>query len=405
MGMKSMMTRVATRYLEASANEKSMALIRWLSDKTRRLGVGDHVYVVGGAVRNFVLGEAIKDVDVMVDAINSRLDSLKLAEALSREIPNSTVSVNNYGVAIINVSSNSSWSIEGHSFAGEVIEIANSRKESYGAEGYKPNEVQPATIEEDMYRREFTFNTLMWRLSEVANGVDKAEIIDITGCGMRDLQNMQMVCPSDPNKTFRDDPSRMVRAVKFLVKYGFSIPPQTRKAIEDNAHHLRKMPSGALSALILNSVLPKEAHIPKALATMSELGLLDDVARRLQTDKSFRATFENWSKNLGVRAMLDIMDMGLPFRTPLSRYTRGQQTKIRQNVVGMEREEALSYLYRLNKPTTIFSDKRYLSSRVPSGLPKKEIGMWMRRMSYQLVEALLDNPHLSEREAKVLISI
>lgn len=399
METKSMMTRVATRHLEATANEKSMALIRWLSAKTKRLGVDNHVYVVGGAVRNFILGEAIKDVDVMVDSMNSQLDSLRLAQALSRDIPNSTVSVNNYGVAIINVSSNSSWSIEGHSFAGEVIEIANSRKESYGAEGYKPNEVQPASIEEDVYRREFTFNTLMWRLSEVANGVDKAEIIDITGCGVRDLQNMQMVCPSDPNKTFHDDPSRMVRAVKFLVKYGFTLPPQTKKAIKDNAHHLRKMPSSALSALILNSVLSKEAHIPKALATMSELGLLDDVARRLQTDKQFRATFENWSKNLGVRAMLDLIDMGLPFRTPLAKFEVGQQEKIRQNVVGMSREEALSYVALLRSPTTFFTDRRWLMSQAPT-MPKREIGLWMRSMSERIVSILLDNPHISEREMK-----
>ena len=111
MEIQLMMTRVASRYLEANANDKSMALIRWLSEQTRRLRIADHVYVVGGAVRNFVLNEPIKDVDVMVDAINSRLDSLDLAKALSQNIPSSSVTINNYGVAIINVSSNSSWSI------------------------------------------------------------------------------------------------------------------------------------------------------------------------------------------------------------------------------------------------------------------------------------------------------
>lgn len=397
-----MMTRVASRYLEANANDKSMALIRWLSEQTRRLRIADHVYVVGGAVRNFVLNEPIKDVDVMVDAINSRLDSLDLAKALSQNIPSSSVTINNYGVAIINVSSNSSWSIDGHSFAGEVIEIANSRKESYGG-GHKPENVEPASIEEDMYRREFTFNTLMWRLSEVANGVDKAEIIDLTGCGMRDLQNRQMVCPSNPDKTFSDDPTRMVRAVKFLVKYGFSIPPQTRKAIERNARHMKKIPSSALSALLLSSVLNREAYIPKALSEMESLGLLDDVKTRLITEKPFRRTFENWSKNIGVIAMLDVMDMGLPFSTPISQFSRVQQVKIRENVVGMDREQALNYLFRLRKPSTIFSDRRFLSSIVPN-LSKREIGGWMREKMTLITNALLENPQLSEREAKELLS-
>lgn len=403
MGTQFMMTRVATRYLEANENDKSMALIRWLSEQTRRLRVADHVYVVGGAVRNFVLNEPIKDVDVMVDAINSRLDSLALANALAQHIPSSSVTVNNYGVAIINVSSNSSWSIDEHSFAGEVIEIANSRKESYGG-GHKPENVEPASIEEDMYRREFTFNTLMWRLSEVANGVDKAEIIDLTGCGMRDLQNMQMVCPSNPDKTFSDDPTRMVRAVKFLVKYGFSIPPQTRKSIERNARHMKKIPSSALSALLLSSVLNREAYIPKALSEMEALGLLDDVKTRLITEKPFRRTFENWSKNIGVLAMLDVMDMGLPFSTPLSQFSRVQQVKVRENVVGMDREQALEYLFLLKKPTTIFKDRRFMSSLVPRSLTKREVGGWMRAKANLLVEGLLENPQLSERGAKELLS-
>lgn len=403
METQSMMTRVATRYLEANENDKSMALIRWLSEQTRRLRVADHVYVVGGAVRNFVLNEPIKDVDVMVDAINSRLDSLALANALSQHIPSSSVTVNNYGVAIINVSSNSSWSIGDHSFAGEVIEIANSRKESYGG-GHKPENVEPASIEEDMYRREFTFNTLMWRLSDVANGVDKAEIIDLTGCGMRDLENMQMVCPSDPDKTFSDDPTRMVRAVKFLVKYGFSIPPQTRKAIERNARWMKKIPSSALSALLLSAVLNREAYIPKALSEMESLGLLDDVKTRLITEKPFRRTFENWAKNIGVIAMLDVMDMGLPFSTPLSQFSRVQQVKVRENVLGMDREQSLEYLYLLKKPTTIFKDRRFMSSLVPRSLSKREVGGWMREKSNLLVEALLENPQLSEREAKELLS-
>jgi tRNA nucleotidyltransferase/poly(A) polymerase len=367
------------------------------------LGVDHHVYVVGGAVRNFVLNEPIKDVDVMVDSINSSLDSLGLAQALSQQIPSSSVVENNYGVAIINVSSNSSWSLEGHSFAGEVIEIANSRKESYGEGGYKPSDVEPATIQEDVYRREFTFNTLMWRLSEVANGVDKAQIIDITGCGLTDLQNRQMVCPSDPNKTFRDDPSRMIRAIKFLVKYGFEIPPQTRKAIKANAQWMKNIPSSALSALLLGSVLSNEAYIPKALSEMDSLGLLDNVRDRLLSEKPFRRTFENWSKSIGVVAMLDVMDMGLPFNTPLGRFSRKEQTTIRENVVGMTREEALSYLFLLQKPTTIFSNKRFLSGLIPTGLAKREIGVWMRDQATKLREGLLSNPQLTEREARSLL--
>lgn len=394
--------RVATRYLTASENQKSLALIRWLSEKTTQLGVSQHTYVVGGAVRNFLIEQPIKDVDIMVDSINSSLKANDLAKALSRFIPSSTVTTNQYGVAIIGVSSNSSWEINGVSFAGEMIEIANSRKEFYGQGGYKPEEVAPATIEEDAYRREFTFNTLMWRLSEVAKGVEKAEIIDITGCGVADLSRGEMVCPSDPDKTFADDPSRMVRAIKFLLKYGFKITAETERAIKRNAHRMKNIPSGALSQLLLRVILSNEAHIPLAIQKMAELGLLDDVKHRLQTEKPFRASFENWSKEIGVKAMLVVMDMGLPLRTPLSKFTRDQREEIRRVVVGMTREEALSFLRLLNSPTTVFSDRRWLLKQAPS-MPKRQLGLWMGQQSQKLLNALLRNPNLSEKEAKRII--
>ena len=401
--MRTLKERVASRYLEANENRKSIALISWLSAKAKELRVDEHVYVVGGAVRNFVMEQPIKDVDIMIDSLESGMTAAEFAQSLSRYIPSSNVVENQYGVAIINVSSNSSWTVDGFSFAGEVIEIANARKETYLEEGYKPNEVAPASIEEDVYRREFTFNTLMWRLSEVASGVDKAEIIDITGCGLRDLEKGEMVCPSDPDKTFSDDPTRMVRAVKFLIKYGFTISAETKRSILKNAPLMKKIPSSALSQLMLGTILANERTIPLALAKLEELGLLSDVRRRMISEKPFRSAFENWSKSIGVRAMLDVMDMGLPMRTPLSKYNNEQRGKIQTNVVGMEREEALEYLQLLSKPTTVFSDRRFLMSLVPKDLPKKQIGLWMRKAADLLVEALLDNPNLSEREAKRIV--
>lgn len=396
--MNDIIEKVADRF----DNQKSLALIKWLSAKTRQLRVSEHTYVVGGAVRNFVIDQPIKDVDIMIDSMSANMNADQLATSLSRFIPSSTVTTNQYGVAIIGVSSNSSWEIDGISFAGELIEIANARKEFYGQGGYKPNEVAPATVEEDAYRREFTFNTLMWRLSEVANGVDKAEIIDITGCGLRDLERGEMVCPSDPDKTFADDPSRMVRAVKFLVKYGFTLSRETEQAIKRNVDLMRNIPSGALSQLMLNTILSNERTISLALSKLKELGLLDDVERRLRTEKPFRRTFENWAKSVGVIAMLDVLDMGLPLATPLSKYTRKQQEKIRSNVVGMTREEALAHLSLLKNPTTIFSNRRFLMSLAPN-LPKRQMGLWMRDMSARLIEAILDNPNLSEREAKKIV--
>jgi len=248
--------KVAVRHIDAMTNAASVALMKFLSGVAARLGVGQHVYVVGGAVRNFVLGEPVKDVDIVIDSVAlGGKDSAWFAKELTKAIPTQTSLVtNNYGVAILTIKGD--WEVGGVNLKGEDIEIANARKESYGGEagkGYKPDAVEPATIAEDICRREFNFNCLMWRLLDLAEGPDKAEIIDLTGCGLRDLQEGVARCPRDPDIVFADDPSRMVRLVRFVVRYGFKIPPDVEAAVRRNAHRLKDMPSSALSNLLVKT--------------------------------------------------------------------------------------------------------------------------------------------------------
>jgi len=238
---------------EPNASEvhaRSVALMRFLSAVARHAGVADHVYIVGGAVRNFVLGEPIKDIDVAIDSVGAGHDSEWFARRVATEIPTSTnLTTNQYGVAILTIKGD--WLLEGHPMRGEVMEIANARAESYGAggQGYKPTDVRPATIEEDVYRREFTFNTLLWRLSDLADGPDGAPIIDITGRGLRDLEQRRIWTPSPADQTFSDDPTRMLRAVKFALRYGFEIPPEVVESIRRNAGTL---PPGSPATTILS---------------------------------------------------------------------------------------------------------------------------------------------------------
>jgi len=154
--------RVASLWLEGSTHAKSVALMRFLSRLAQRLGVARHTYVVGGAIRNFLIEQPIKDIDVVIDSVAAGKDSEWFAEQVARAIPAPTnLTTNQYGVAILTVKGD--WDLDGESLKGEVIEIANARKESYGGaegKGYKPHMVEPTTIDEDVYRREFTFNCM-----------------------------------------------------------------------------------------------------------------------------------------------------------------------------------------------------------------------------------------------------
>jgi len=344
--------RVASVWIEASAHRRSIALMRFLSRVAQNHGVGQHTYVVGGAVRNFLIDKPIKDIDVVIDSVAAGKDSEWFADQVARAIPTQTnLTTNQYGVAILTVKGD--WELDGDNLKGEVIEIANARKESYGGaagKGYKPSEVEPATIEEDVYRREFTFNTLLWRLMDLTHGPEKAEIIDLTGCGKRHLEEGILQCPADPDKVFSDDPTRILRAIKFTGKYGFKVPPDLAKAIKRNAPKMKGMPYEALMSILVDAILP-EPTARKSLKQMKELGILDVLHDMVREQKSFSSALARvLGKERRVGLLLDWLDLGLPAKTSLSFLAPRDRQRVREITVRMESDEAQGFFDALVKP-------------------------------------------------------
>ena len=314
-------------------HQRSIELMRFLSQVSTELGVGDHVYVVGGAVRDFVIDKPIKDIDVVIDAIalGGDKDSEWFAKELKKRIPvHTTLVTNQYGVAILTISE--SWELQGEDMQGEVVEIANARREEYGGpegKGYKPHNVEKAPIEEDMYRRELTFNTLMWQLSQLADGPEKADIIDMTGCGLDHLGKGEMHCPSDPNKTFSDDPTRMIRVVKYFLRYNFTIHPSVADAIRKNADKLKQAPQSAISSILIHDVLGARQS-KETLQVLSDLGILDVVKEMLTEDDAFRQTLVGWAnRDARILFLFDMMDMGLPLASRFRFLDEAQTDRLR----------------------------------------------------------------------------
>ena len=353
--MRTSPVRVTARFLEAGLHDRSIELMKFLSGVAKRLGVGDHVYVVGGAVRNFIIEEPIKDIDVVIDsiALGGKKNSEWFAKEVIRHIPtHANLTMNPYHVAIITIGG--SWVLGGEEMQGEVIEIANSRKESYSGaggkgKGYKPDLVEPATIEEDVYRREFTFNTLLWRMSELANGPDKAEILDLTGLGKSHLKERLMITPMDPDKTFTDDPTRMLRVIKFVLKYKFKISPEVFSAVKRNAHKLKNMPWDALSPILMRDIL-ETPKAREALVLMKSLGLIEPLAEMIQENKPFASFMAGkLTADKDVQLLLDLAGLGLGGRA-VSFLTSEQQARLRELTTGKPQEEASVFLEALRQP-------------------------------------------------------
>ncbi|HMP32654.1 MAG TPA: CCA tRNA nucleotidyltransferase, partial [Saprospiraceae bacterium] len=182
-------------------------LLLLISETSTKLGYPS--YLVGGYVRDRLLGRPSKDMDVVCIG-----DGIKLATELASTVkPQPKVNIfSRFGTAMIKLRD-----IE--------IEIVGARKESYSYDSRKPF-VEPGSLEDDQNRRDFTINALAVSLNEENFG----EILDPFN-GLLHLEQKLIKTPLEPGKTFTDDPLRMLRAIRFSTQLDFHIDPNTFDAI------------------------------------------------------------------------------------------------------------------------------------------------------------------------------
>jgi len=201
--------------MDIQCTEKELFVFNKIAAAARELGMP--CYVIGGFVRDKLLGRETKDADIVCIG-----DGIRLATAVAcRFRPAPKISFfKNFGTAHFRLDD---WEIE---FVG-------ARKESYGYHSRNP-EVSPGTLEDDQLRRDFTINALAISLNEA----DYGKLIDPFE-GVGDLRKRVIQTPLDPVRTFSDDPLRMMRAIRFASQLNFEIAPATFQAIRDNRERIR----------------------------------------------------------------------------------------------------------------------------------------------------------------------
>ena len=204
---------------------------------------GFKAYLVGGCVRDLVLGREPEDYDVATDAHPARVQEL---------FPSSVDVGARFGVILVAAD-------------GAQVEVATFRSDVGYSDGRHPDRVEYSSLpEEDVRRRDFTINGLML-------DVETRQILDFVG-GQEDLRQGIVRAIGAPELRFREDRLRMVRAVRFAARFGYVIEPATFQAIVAAAPHITEVSAERLRDEI--SKLLTEGAARRAFELLDKTSLL-----------------------------------------------------------------------------------------------------------------------------------
>ena len=229
---------------------KISKVISKLSDETQI-----NAFLVGGCVRDLMLNPLAEsiDVDIMVEG-----DGIDFAEKLAKRIDvPKIVPFKKFATAKI-------------PFKEYEIEVASARLEKYDEYSRSPSEVVMSNIEDDLLRRDFTINAMALSLNKENFG----EFFDPFN-GMEDLSNKILRTPLDSDRTFSDDPLRMMRAAYFASKLSLAIDPSCLESIKHNAERITIVSQERKTNELLKILGTKKPSI--GLNILQEAGLMEFV--------------------------------------------------------------------------------------------------------------------------------
>ena len=208
---------------------------------------GVRAFVIGGFVRDCLLGRPCKDIDVVVEG-----SGIEVAEKVAAMVHSKVSVFKNFGTAMFR-------------YCGMEIEFVGARKESYRANSRKPI-VEDGTLEDDQKRRDFTINALAFSLQEE----DFGKLVDPFD-GVSDMQAGLIRTPLDPDTTYSDDPLRMIRAIRFATQLSFTIVPESLESIKRNSHRLDILSRERISDELHKIMLSPKPSIGFRLLDRTEL--------------------------------------------------------------------------------------------------------------------------------------
>lgn len=267
---------------------------------------GQKLYLVGGVVRDLLLGRENFDLDLVVEG-----DAISLAGELANKKQGKLTAHQRFGTAKLR------WN-------GWSADLATARSETYARACALPT-VNPGTIEDDLLRRDFTINAMAVALTPHLYG----KLLDMYG-GRADLEGKLVRVLHE--ESFIDDATRIWRAIRYEQRLDFTIESQTLNLLKRDTGYLKKVSGDRMRHEL--ELIFKEEFPEKAIGRAGELGVLKQLSPKLKADGWLAEKYEQARQ----RASPDIPSFGLYF------------TLLIYRMQPEEAEEILSYL-RLRKST------------------------------------------------------
>jgi poly(A) polymerase len=241
--------------------QAATAVVRTLRDKDFQ------AYLVGGCVRDLILGREPADYDVATDAT---------PEQVMRIFPETYAVGAQFGVVLVPVESVTPDEVAAAHDSGKAIEVATFRCDIGYADGRHPDQVRyTKDPRQDVQRRDFTINGLLY-------DPIKDEFLDFVG-GRRDLEAGIIRTIGDPRLRFAEDKLRMLRAVRFAARFQYRIDEQTFQAIRGMAHLIHQVSCERIREELTKMLI--EGHARRAFELLDESGLLHEVLPEVEKMK------------------------------------------------------------------------------------------------------------------------
>ena len=242
------------------------------------------IYVVGGFVRDLLLGRPSMDFDVVVEG-----DGIKIANLVSEKYGGRVTIHKRFGTA--------KWFLAGSAYTGgdfpEFLDFITARMEFYSRPTALPT-VERSSIKFDLHRRDFTINTLAIRL----DGKHFGELYDFWG-GLNDLKNQDIRVLH--SLSFIDDPTRILRAIRFEQRFHFHLEERTLQLLMDARSMLNNISGDRIRHEI--DLILLEENYSEMLSRLQELGIFKEIHTSLNWNEEFSAEIsqlidqpipENW---------------------------------------------------------------------------------------------------------------